>query len=205
MDRQLTSKQKEVLVAIRDYAHKNGISPTLEAIRKLLNYTSLSSVQRHTDELKRKGYLVDSRGISLIKDSEKVQIPLVGQISAGTPLLAIENVEAYVPYDSSKLQGDADDYFFLRATGDSMNKSNINDKTIDDGDCVLVKKQPTADFGSRVVALIGDDATVKKMVEGEGCIKLMPESDNDKNKPFYMFDDFTVQGIAVDVLKGGGD
>jgi repressor LexA len=205
MKKQLTSKQKIVLSTIKDLTHKKGVPPKLEELRIALGLSSISSVQRHTDALKQKEYLDNTRGLSFPDSSEKIQIPLVGNIACGVPLLATENIEAYISYDASKICGTAEDYFFLRAVGDSMNKANVSGKTINDGDYVLVKKQSSPDFGSRVVALIGDEATIKKIVKGDGYIGLEPESTNPKNKPILLFDDFSVQGIVVDVIKKGGE
>lgn len=201
----LTSRQKAVLTLITDLTNKNGTEPTLEEIRAQLNYANASSVQRHTDALKNKGYLKNVRGLELMSDSQKVQVPLVGNVACGVPLLANENIEAYILVDKITLRGNSDDYFFLRAIGDSMNNADIGGKTIDDGDYVLVKKQNTAELGNRVVALIGDSATVKKYVPDRGSIRLEPESTNKANKPIIMFEDFSVQGIAVDVFKKGGE
>jgi len=205
MNKSLTVKQKLVLATIQDLKAKLGNSPTLEEIRKALDYSGTSSVQRHTDVLKEKGYLGNTRRLSLPTSNEKVQIPLVGNVACGAPLLATENIEAYVSYDASKISGTAQDYFFLRAVGDSMNKANVSGKTIDDGDYVLIKKQSTANPGDRIVVLIGDEATIKKMVPVDGGVRLQPESSNKNNKPIYLFDDFSVQGIAKDVIKKGGN
>lgn len=201
----LTSKQKAILAFITDLTNKNGIEPTLEEIRVQFNYANASSVQRHTDALKDKGYLKNVRGLELMTDSQKVQIPLVGNVACGMPLLATENIEAYILVDKNTLRGNPDNYFFLKAVGDSMNDADIGGKTIDNGDYVLVKKQNTAERGNRIVALIGDDATIKKFVPETGSIRLEPESTNKANKPIIMFEDFSVQGIAVDVFKKGGE
>lgn len=204
MRKPLTSKQKLALSAIRDLTYKKGIPPKLEELRVALDLSSISSVQRHTDALKEKGYLDNTRGLSIPDSSEKVQIPLVGNVACGMPFLASENIEAYIPYDASKIRGTSQDYFFLRAIGDSMNKADISGKTIDNGDYVLIKKQPSANPGSRVVALIGDEATIKKMVPSEGCVRLEPESTNPNNKPILLLDDFSMQGVVIDVIKKGG-
>jgi repressor LexA len=201
MNKNLTSKQKQVLATIIDLTQKLGYEPTLEQVRSALNYKSTSSVQRHTDSLKEMGYLSKSRGLSLPDNDQTVQIPLVGNVACGTPLLAIENIEAYIPHDSSNLRGNSDDYFFLRAVGDSMNATSVNGKTIDDGDYVLVKKQDYPDFGKRIVVLIGENATIKRLKQGSGHIILEPESTNPANKPIYVFEDISVQGVAEDVIK----
>jgi len=209
MTKSLTAKQKLVLATIQDLRAKLGKAPTLEEIRKALNYSGISSVQRHVDALKKKGYLFNeryqARTLEVSLPEQMVNIPLVGNVPCGVPFLAVENIEAYIPYSKSLLHNQPDDYFFLRAVGDSMNNAKISGKSIDSGDYVLVKKQPAADFGSRVVALIGDEATIKKMVKGDGCIRLEPESTNSENKPIILFDDLSVQGVVVDVIKKGGD
>lgn len=201
----LTPKQKLTLQKIRDLlAH--GVNPiTLEELQKSLNYKSknVSSIQRHTDALKEKGYLENVRGISVKNFSNTVQIPVVGKVSCGQPLLAIENIDAYIQVESTKMRGNVSDYFFLKANGDSMNKANVHGKNIDDGDFILVKQQPTAVPGDRVVALVGDEATVKLLTKGDGCMVLQPESTNPANKPIYLFGDFSVQGIVQDVIKKG--
>lgn len=208
MDKSLTAKQKKILVTIRDLKKKLGEAPTLEEIRKTLGYAGISSVQRHIDALKKKGYLSNeryqARTLEVSLPEQMINIPLVGNVACGIPFLAIENIEAYIPYDAPKVRGASDDYFFLRAVGDSMDDTNISGKTIDDGDFVLVKKQQTANSGDCVVALIGDEATIKKMVKGDGFIRLDPESTNNKNKPILLFHDFSIQGVVVNVIKKGG-
>lgn len=201
MQKNLTSKQKQVLSTIIDLTRKIGVVPTLEQVRHQLGYSSTSSVQRHTDALKENGYLGQSRGLSLSSSNSHVQIPLVGNVACGTPFLALENIEAYIPFDQSLLRGNSEDYFFLRAVGDSMNNANVNGKNINDGDYVLIKKQSHSSFGQRVVALVGDNATIKKLKQGDGHIILEPESTNPRNKPLYIFEDISVQGIVEDVIK----
>jgi repressor LexA len=205
MNRPLTSGQKKVLSTIADLTHKKGTPPSMEELRVALNLSSVSSVQRHTEALKEKGYLENSRGISFPEPTDKVQIPLVGNVACGLPLLATENIEAYISFDASRIHGRAEDYFFLRAVGDSMNKASIDGNTIDDGDFVLIRKQSNADFGSRVVALIGDEATIKRLAKGDEGYRLEPESTNPANKPIYLFQDFSIQGIVTNVIKKGGD
>lgn len=208
MKESLTAKQKLVLATIQDLKAKLGKAPTLEEIRKALDYSGISSVQRHIKALKKKNYLsserYQARSLEVLLPEKMAKIPLVGNVPAGAPFLAIENIEAYIPYDASRLKSDSKDYFFLRAVGDSMNNTRVSGKTIDSGDFVLVKKQQTADFGSRVVALIGEETTIKRMVQGDDCIRLEPESTNPENKPIILIDDFSVQGVVTDVIKKEG-
>lgn len=192
---------------IKDLTIKLGKPPTLEEIRKASDLNYISSVQRHVEALKEKGYLdfIPNQSRSLQPSnfqSQKINIPLVGNVAAGTPILAIENIEAYIPYEPKKVKANLKDYFFLRAVGDSMNKANFYGRTIENGDYVLVRKQNTADFGQIIVALMGEDATIKKYTKGVGHIILQPISSNSANKPIYVFDDLLIQGIVVDVIKG---
>ena len=201
MKQVLSPKQKVVLAQFRELQEELGHSPTLEELRETLGYSHISAVQRHIDALKTKGYLTadkhHKRSLELLHQ-HLVNIPLVGNVACGMPLLAEENVEAYIPYDADKLNGTTDDFFFLRAVGDSMNRTGI-----DDGDLVLVKQQQTAEPGNSVVALIGDDATIKRLVKEDGYWVLQPVSSNPVHKKLIMVEDFAVQGVAVDVLKAG--
>lgn len=203
MKASLTSKQRIIFATVRDLKAKLGKSPTLKEIKEALGYAGISSVQRHVNALKKKGFLENepyqARSLRVSPSEKTVNIPLIGNVAAGTPILAQENVEAYIPYDGSKIRN-PQNYFFLRAIGDSMDKAGI-----DDGDFVLVKSQQTADIGEKVVALIGDEATIKKLQKGAGYYVLQPESTNQANKPIYMFDDFSIQGIICDVVKKGGE
>lgn len=198
----LTPKQKIVLAAVRELQALTGRVPTLDEVRKHLNYATVSSVQRHMDALKRKGYVKSEKHLSRrlkLTHRHLANIPLVGNVACGAPLLAEENVEAYVAYDADSLRGNPDDYFFLRAVGDSMNQAGI-----DNGDLVLVKKQQTADTGKNIVALVGDDATIKRLSKENGHWVLQPVSDNPAHKKLIMVEDFVIQGVAVDVVKTGG-
>lgn len=191
---ELTKKQDEVLSSISKLTTEKGVPPTLNEIREFLGYKEVSSVQRHTEALKKKGVITSnkhqSRSLRIIKKlSSKVNIPLLGSVACGQPILAVENVEAYIPYE---VKGNPKDYFFLRANGDSMNLAGIND-----GDLVLIKSQQTADPGEKVVALIGDNATIKILRKGDGCSILEPKSSNPAHKPIYLFDDIEIRGKVV--------
>ena len=195
----LTPKQKIVFAAVRELQTLNERTPTLEEVRKHLNYSSVSSVQRHMDALKRKGYIQSDRHQARsmrLSHQHIVSIPLVGNVACGSPLLAEENVEAHVAYDADRLKGNPKDYFFLRAVGDSMDKAGI-----DDGDLILVHKSDTAEMGKRIVVLVGDNATVKKLFNEDGHWILRPESTNPKHKDLIMVDDFSIQGTVYDVVR----
>ena len=116
-------------------------------------------------------------------------------VTCGKPILAVENIEAYIPYE---VKGDPKKYFFLRAIGDSMNLSKTK---INDGDLVLIKKQSSAESGDEIVALIGDEATIKVFRKGDDCIALEPKSNNPIHKPLYVFEDLQIQGKVVGKIK----
>lgn len=204
--KKITQKQSETLIKIRDYIAHNQKAPTLKELSKLLDLKGTTSAQRHVEALKRKGYLIGernySRGLSITTQAlNQIKIPLIGNIACGQPLFAHQNIEAYIPYNGSNLHGKSEDYFFLRAIGDSMNNADIKGKTIDDGDFVLIKKQSTAEIGQRVVALIGEEATIKKLKKQKNYFVLEPESKNTNNKPIYVFENLQIQGIVQDVIK----
>lgn len=194
---ELTKKQEEVLNAIKELYDENHIMPTLVELKDYLGYSAISSVQRHIISLKKKGFLASEkhkgRGLKIIeKVSKYFQIPLVGNVTCGLPMLAMENIEAYIPL---KVDGNPKDYFCLRAVGDSMNK-----KGIEDGSIVLVKKQSVASNGDVVVALIGDDATIKTYKKDIDKVILEPESENPIHKPIYLFENFQIQGKVVKTI-----
>lgn len=187
-----------MLSYITEYFKQNAQSPTLEEIGKHFGYDSLTSVQRKVVALEEKGYIkrdkFQKRNISLVVESEDrtFPVPIVGIVACGSPILALENVEGYLPTDIQFLRGNPKDYFYLRASGDSMNKAGI-----DDGNLVLVRQQNTAKPNERVVALIDDHATIKKIQSGDGFIALVPESTNPEHKPIILRKDFAIQGIVV--------
>ncbi len=212
MKKPLTDKQKIILLAVKSFITKNGRSPTLNEIlletKDVLNLKATSSVQRHSEALKKKGYMVSKKykqgGLRLKPQRQGVvDIPLVGNISAGQPILAQENIEAYIPYRASDLKGDPKEFFFLRALGDSMNLAKVKNKTIDSGDFVLVKSQSTADPNERIVALIGEEVTIKRFKPQKDMVILEPESNNPSNKKIYAFEHFSIQGVVKDVIKKG--
>jgi len=203
----LTGKQKQVVAVIKDLIRKKGESPTLDEIRIVMKYSSIFSVQRHIKALKNKGIITNtknqSRSLEInLPDDQTLNIPLVGSIACGTPLLAIENIEAYIPYSQKVLSGPSSDYFFLQAVGDSMNQSK---PAILDKDFVLIKKQNSAEIGQRVVILIGDEATIKRLGKKGSMIVLNPESDNPNNKPIYLMESPMIQGLVIDVISAKGD
>lgn len=199
----LTPKQAEVLDTVRHLTEVEGSPPTLRRLMEELGLSQLSSVQRHVEALRDKGVLQSKpwqRGVQL-RTAEVKQIPLLGGVSCGAPLLAEEHIEALVPYSTSKLKSDTAQYFFLRASGDSMDKAR-KPGPISDGDLLLVRQQQTASVDETIVALIGDDATCKVLeTSPEGWHLLAPRSSNAAHKPRVMLEDFSILGVVEDVLR----
>src|SRR5207245_96796 len=150
---------------IRSFIMYRGRTPTLQAIADHMGYSSPRSSALLVNRLIEQGYLgrTPMGNLRIIRESETlpsagqtVEIPLVGNVPCGLPLLAEENTEAWIPV-SQRIAKPGATYFLLRAVGDSMNKRGIRD-----GDLLLIRQQPVADNGDRVVALLGEEATVKE-------------------------------------------
>lgn len=195
----LTSKQLEALRHIRNSVAHTGKAPSVRNIMNALGYQSPRSASLVIDELIKKGLIRKRKNgnIQLVRDidgrlyhAQTVDVPLVGAVACGTPILAQENIEGYLPV-STRLAKSNHKYFLLRAVGDSMNKAGIND-----GDLVLIQQQPMAEEGDIVVALIDDGATVKKFHYADRAVVLKPLSSNKKHKPIILTEDFQVQGIV---------
>lgn len=194
----LTKRQKQILDFIAEYIKKNGTSPIYEEIKKRFKLSALSTVHQHVEALISKGYLIkneNSRGMEVKKFIEDfISVPLAGTIAAGQPIEAIEEKETIAIPKINLPPGK--EIFALKIVGDSMIQENIND-----GDVVLVKKQPYANNGDRVVALIDNsEATLKKFFIENNQIRLQPANAKYKSllvKP----ENLTIQGIVIDVIK----
>lgn len=196
----LKHKEIEALRHIRNFIIHYGRVPSVRELMKALGYRSPRSALVVMRQLIDKGFLEKKSDGSLrfIKDlsgtstsAQTVNIPLVGSVACGIPILAEENVEAMIPVSMELARG-SHKYFFLRAQGDSMNEVGIND-----GDLVLIRQQCTAETGDIVVALINNDATIKQFRRSDGVVVLLPRSSNTNHKPIVLTTDFKVQGIVV--------
>lgn len=168
----LTERQSEVLEFIRAYAEENGYSPTVREIAEHFGLRSTNAVADHLRALERKGALErDSgaaRGIRLPGErASALRVPLVGQIAAGSPLLAEENIEDWVTVDEDLAPSGR--LFALRVRGDSMIEAHIVE-----GDIVIVRMSDTAERGQIVAALIGDEATLKTYLPQGNKVLLLP-------------------------------
>lgn len=171
----LKKKHQECLDFIRETIEEKGVAPTIREIENALGYRSPSSAQYVVNQLVEKGYLVRDekmkRTIRLANhDTKAYHVPLVGTVTAGQPILAVESIEDYIPLP---VKNKGRNMFALRVKGDSM----IN-AAILDGDIVIVDQVPTAENGEIVVALIGEEATVKRFYKENGHFRLQPENEN---------------------------
>lgn len=199
-DQQLTKRELEAIRRIRSFLMHNGRAPSVRKLMSLMGYRSPRSAAVIINQLISKEVLCrKSNGrLQLIKNlnddktrAQTVEIPLVGEVACGTPLLAEENIEAMIPV-STKLVRLPHKYFLLKANGDSMNKVGINN-----GDLVLVRQQPTAENSDIVVALIDDEATIKEFHPSNETIMLKPRSRNKQHRPIFLTRDFRIQGVVI--------
>ncbi len=181
MAKQLTKRQHTVIEAIRAWIREWGYPPTIRELGKQLGIKSLRGVTTHLDAIAKKGFLKrESRARSIrLADlvapfEQAIRIPILGRIRAGQPMLAQEQVEGHVVIDGSLVgrttSTDVSQHFALKVHGDSMITAGILD-----GDFVIVRQQPEASNSDIVVALLGDEATVKRFYKEEDHIRLQPE------------------------------
>lgn len=202
MNDDISIKAKEALRHIRNTIMHQGKVPSVRELMNLMSYKSPRSAMLLLEELDEMGFLEKKKngGYRLLKDlgesdiARTVTVPLVGTVTCGAPILAEENIEAWIPVSLS-LARPGSKYFLLRAQGDSMNEAGI-----EDGDLILVKQQPIADNGQKIVALIDDEATVKEFQQKGEVVALLPRSSNKKHKPIILDRNFQIQGVVVTTI-----
>jgi repressor LexA len=196
----LTKRQKQLIDYLHDYISEHGYAPTLAEVGQYFGLSSLATVHKHLHNLEQKGFIKrqhnHSRALE-VAPSEKHQaarpIRLAGTVAAGAPIEAIESDETIaVPDDFIR----RDDTFCLRVKGDSMIDDGIRD-----GDYIIVEGRDTADNGETVVALIGDEATVKKFYrESGGQVRLQPA--NATMQPILVSEgDVAIRGVVVGLMR----
>lgn len=176
----ISKKQLEILEYIKSQILERGFPPAVREICEAVNLKSTSSVHSHLETLEKNGYIkrdpTKPRAIEILDDTfnltrrEMVNVPLVGRVAAGEPLLAQENIENYFPIPMEFMPNKQT--FMLTVKGESMINAGILD-----GDMVLVEEAQTASNGEMVVALVEDGATVKRFYKEEGVYRLQPEND----------------------------
>lgn len=197
----MTKKQEEILNYIKSQIINRGFPPCVREICDAVNLKSTSSVHSHLEALERKGYIrrdpAKPRAIEIIDDSfnvarkELVNVPIVGTITAGLPMLAVENIEGYFPIPSEYMPNTQT--FMLHVKGDSMINAGIFN-----GDQILVQQTNTAINGDKVVALIEDSVTVKTYYRENGHYRLQPE--NDTMDPIIV-DNLQILGRVIGLFR----
>ncbi|MEL7046201.1 MAG: transcriptional repressor LexA [Pseudomonadota bacterium] len=193
----LTARQEQVLDVIRQHIDNTGLPPTRADIARELGFRSANAAEEHLKALARKGAIEiipgASRGIRL---PDEEGLPLVGQVAAGAPILAAENIEERCSMDPGFFRPRAD--YLLRVRGDSMIKIGIHD-----GDLLAVHSTPVAENGAVVVARVEDEVTVKRLRRrDERRIELLPENDDyDPIQVDLAEQAFAIEGLSVGVLR----
>jgi repressor LexA len=207
MPKHLSDSDKRVYAHIRNRIIHGEKTPTLEEINGITGKSSFRSAVLALERLEDAGLIRrDGRRIWLVsaglednKSVSTVDVPLVGSVSAGTPMLAEENVEAIISVTTA-LARPGSKYFLLRVNGDSMNLAKVNGVKMEKGSIVLVRQQATADNGAIVVALINDEATVKILERKGDTVILRPKSSKTIYRPIVLTDNCIIQGVVVSVL-----
>ncbi len=197
----ITAKQEEILEYIKETLLKKGYPPAVREICEAVHLKSTSSVHSHLSTLEEKGFIrrdpTKPRTIEILDDTfnfnrrEMTNVPVVGAVAAGQPLLAEQNIEDYFPIPVELLPNA--DTFMLRVKGDSMVNAGILD-----GDQIIVEQTPSAQNGDIVVALLEDSATVKRFYREDGHYRLQPE--NDYMDPIIV-DHVDIQGKVIGLFR----
>jgi len=199
----LARKEIALLTVVRNWFMQKGYSPSIRDLQKSLEYKSPRSITVLLERLKRKG-LIERNDAGDLKvneldkwdknSSKTIDIPLLGVVACGVPMLAEENILERIPIDTN-IAKPPYKYFLLRAKGTSMNK-----KDIEEGDLLLVRVQSTANNGDIVVALVNDEATVKEYRKVGNIVVLKPHSTDPDNKRIILTENLVIQGIVVLVI-----
>ena len=200
----ISKKQSEILEYMKNEILNRGFPPSVREICEAVNLKSTSSVHSHLETLEKNGYIrrdpTKPRAIEIVDDNfnlvrrETVNVPIIGKVAAGEPLLAVQNVEGYFPIPSEYMPNKQT--FMLVVQGDSMINAGIFS-----GDYVVVEKQENAENGDKVVALVEDSATIKTFYKEKNHIRLQPE--NDFMDPIVISPDqqFQVLGKVIGVFR----
>lgn len=198
----ISKKQQEILDYIKNEILNRGFPPAVREICEAVNLKSTSSVHSHLETLEKNGYIrrdpTKPRAIEILDENfnltrrEMVNVPILGRVAAGEPLLAVENIENYFPIPSEYLPNAQT--FMLHVKGESMVNAGILD-----GDSVLVQQQSSAENGEVVVALVDDSATVKTFYKEDGYYRLQPE--NDAMDPILVRGELTILGKVIGIFR----
>ena len=196
----LTPRQKQILEFIKQTVRQRGYPPSVREIGEALGLSSSSTVHGHLSRLEEKGYIrrdpTKPRAIEVLTDNGRVRkpvvyVPVLGRVAAGQPLLAVQNIEDFFPMPLDFTENEQ--VFMLRVRGDSMKGAGILD-----GDYVVVRPQPSAVNGEIVVALVGEEATVKRFYREGDHVRLQPEN---PDFPPIVTRDVQVLGKVIGLLR----
>lgn len=198
---ELKELEKGIYDYIVDVIRRENYSPSVRDIQNALNIKSTSTVHSYLAKLERKGYIQREPGKSrtlraesfVAEPQRSVRVPILGRVAAGIPILAIENHEGYIDFPVMNRDFQANQLYALRVRGESMIEAGILE-----GDLIIVKKESTAENGDIVVALVGDEATVKTFYRENGHFRLQPE--NSAMAPIIV-NDVYILGRVVSVLR----
>lgn len=206
--KELSEPQEKILEFIKESMKEKGYPPSVREVCNALGFSSTATVYEHFKSLERKGYIkrdsskpraieVTDRKVSFVS-REIIEVPIIGKISAGKSILAVENIEEYFPLPLDFIQGDTKDekFFILKVRGDSMMNVGIMD-----GDYAIVREQAFAFNGEIIVALIGDSATVKRYYKEKGHIRLQPENPYMDSMIFENESDVKILGKVIGVIR----
>jgi len=202
MSKLLTDRQKQILEIIVDHIKEKSYAPTYQELANILNIKSKYAILKHIDSLVAKGYIEkdsSARALRIIHPdylpatNDNYDVPLVGRVAAGYPILAQENVERYVSIPRAMIKAEGR-YFALKVRGDSM----VNAGILED-DLVIVRSESQAYSKEIIVALIEDDVTVKRLIKKDGVTYLKAE--NDAYKDIYPSGEWTIQGKVVGLIR----
>lgn len=192
--KKLTASQVRILEYLKQRA-QDGLPPSVREICQATGLKSTSTVHAHLKTLEENGFISReaglNRAIHITGEEKSSQIPILGRVTAGVPILAIEDIEGYIPFSESQRRGR--ELFALRVVGESMKNAGILD-----GDIVVSHKTPVAENGDIVVALLEDEATVKRFYRENGHIRLQPE--NPDFEPIIA-EEISILGRVISVLR----
>ena len=192
--KKLSASQQKILNYLKERA-QDGLPPSVREICSATGLKSTSTVHAHLKTLEENGYISReaglNRAIHITGEERSAQIPILGRVTAGLPILAFEDIQGYIPFSETQRRGR--ELFALRVVGESMKYAGILD-----GDAVIVRRQDTADNRAIVVAMLEDEATVKRLRRAKGHVRLMPENPN--YQPIDG-DDAQILGLVVAVYR----
>ncbi|ADL68889.1 transcriptional repressor LexA [Thermoanaerobacterium thermosaccharolyticum] len=198
----ISLKQQEIIEFIKSEINRKGYPPSVREIGKAVGLKSTSTVHGHLSRLEKKGYIrrdpTKPRAIEVLNNdkrdlSDVIKLPVIGKVTAGSPILAVENIDEYYSIPRDLIVGYEGESFILKVRGESMINAGILD-----GDYIIVRKQSYADNGDIIVALIEDEATVKRFYKESDHIRLQPE--NPSMDPIIV-DNVMVLGKVVGVIR----